>query len=249
MKNLLILFFIICPLAFIACEKDVVIPEMGEYSVVEVNVGELSGLCFNKDKSAFLTCGDKGIIKTVTFDGEVSDFASYSADMEGITLDPSTGDIYLAIEGAQAVHVLSAPSYNEHKTAFVVQEAVDGYYKNSGLEAVEYYKKDLLFVGSQKYANLWQYKKDGTKKSLVSLSKFATEVAGLSYEKEHDLLWVTDSKIQKIFLCRPDGTLLATYDIPFIENAESICVDRERGCVWVGSDETQSKVYRITFSF
>ena len=46
-----------------------------------------------------------------------------------------------------------------------------------------------------------------------------------------------------------DGELLASYAVPMIENAESICVDRARGCVWVGSDEDSPKLYRFEFSF
>jgi hypothetical protein len=58
-----------------------------------------------------------------------------------------------------------------------------------------------------------------------------------------------DSNMRKIFLCTPDGELLASYAVPMIENAESICVDRARGCVWVGSDEDSPKLYCFEFSF
>jgi hypothetical protein len=58
-----------------------------------------------------------------------------------------------------------------------------------------------------------------------------------------------DSNQQKIFICQVDGTLVTSYDVPFIENAESICVDRTRGCVWVGSDEDSPKLYRFEFKF
>lgn len=233
----------------VSCSKDFPLPVMGDYSVLEVEIGELSGLCFNKDRSALLACGDKGIVKSISFDGQATEIWKSSSDMEGITINPSNGDIYLAIEGAQEVHHLPAPQYNQQKDLFVVQEAVDGYYSNSGLEAVEFYKKNILFVGSQKYANVWQIKTDGEVVSKVSLSDFAVEVAGLCYEPETDWLWVSDSKNCKIYICTVEGALLATYDIPFIDNAESICVDRNAGCVWVGSDEKETKLYKINFEF
>jgi hypothetical protein len=34
-----------------------------------------------------------------------------------------------------------------------------------------------------------------------------------------------------------------------VENLESICVDRERGCIWVASDVDQPKLYRLEFEF
>lgn len=248
MRSLLFLV-IVMSLTFSACNENHVMPGMGDYSVYEVDLNELSGLCFNSDRTALLACGDKGVIKTVSFEGEATDFWTYGSDMEGITLDPTTGDIYLAIEGKQEIHVLSAPGHSSQTVVFAVEDAVDGNYKNSGLEAVEYYKDDILFVGSQKDANLWQYHMNGTLISRVSLSGYASEIAGLCYEADKDILWVADSKNAKIFLCSTEGALLGSYDIPFVDNAESICVDRAHGCIWVGSDEDKTKLYRIVVDF
>ena len=213
-------------------QEQAKLPSMGAHSVYEVDVEELSGLCFNTDRTILLSCGDQGVVKSITFDGKVSTLWEYDADMEGITLDPNTGDIYLAIEGRQEVHKLSAPGYTDQAVLFAVKEAVENKYKNDGLEAVEYYKDGILFVGSQKNANLWQYRLNGEMISKVSLSSFATEIAGLHYESEEDLLWVTDSNVAKIYLCSPEGEKLAEYSVPFVKNLESICVDRKRGCVW-----------------
>ena len=249
MKTVFSFIFSTLLLIHTSCSKDYALPVMGDYSVIEVEIDELSGLCFNKDHSALLACGDKGVVKSITFEGETAEIWKNSSDMEGITIDPSNGDIYLAIEGKQEVHILSAPDYDEQKNVFVVQEAIDGYYSNSGLEAVEFYKNKTLFVGSQKCANIWRIKTNGKVISKISISDFAFEVAGLCYEPETDWLWVSDSKNCQIYICKVDGTLLATYDIPFIDNAESICVDREAGCVWVGSDEKETKLYKIDFEF
>ena len=232
-----------------ACENDYKIPVMGDRVVYDVDVEEISGLCLTADKSALIACGDKGIIKKITFDGEVSDIFAQKADMEGVTVDPRTGNIYIAVERAQTVAVLQAPDYTDYSVVFPVQEAVDGCYWNDGLEGVEYYKDDILFVGSQMDANLWQYKSDGTMLSKISLSGFATEIADLCYDPVADWLWVIDSVAFKIFICTVDGQLLATYDVSDIENAESICVDRERNCVWVASDEDAPKLYRYSFDF
>ena len=225
------------------------LPVLGDYQVYEVDVEEISGLCFNQDKTALMSCGDQGVVKSITFDGQVSKICAFKADMEGITLDPDTGDLYLAVEGKQQVYRLSAPDYASHESLFAVKEAVENNYRNGGLEAVEYYRNGVLFVGSQTEANLWQYQLDGTMLSKISLAYFATEIAGLHYEKETDLLWVTDSNVAKIFLCTPQGALLAEYDVPFVENLESICVDREHGCVWVASDVDAPKLYRLNFVF
>ena len=243
-----ILFVLTCILSVLSCGKNAV-PVMKGHVVYDVDVEELSGLCLNADGSMLLSCGDQGVVKAISFDGEVTEILLQDADMEGITLDPSTGDLYLAIEGDQEIYMMSAPDYSEAVPVFAVREAIENNYWNGGLEAVEYYKDDILFVGSQTEANLWQYRFDGTMISKVSLSGFASEIAGLCYDSVADQLWVTDSNRRKIYLCTPEGTLLATYDLPYVENLESICVDRERSCVWVGSDEDSPKLYRLDFVF
>lgn len=250
-KDRKITFFSFMAAAFLmtSCVSAEKLPIMKGYSIFDVEVEELSGLCLNREGTALLSCGDQGIVKTISFTGEVSDLWEHDADMEGVALHPETGDMYIAVEGSQKVYALYAPEYKEYKTLFYVQEAVDGNYRNGGLEGIDYYKDDILFVGSQVDANLWQYKLDGTMLSKVSLSDFATEVAGLCYDPESAWIWVADSNESKLFVCTLDGTLVTTYDLPEIENAESVCVDRKNDCVWVGSDEDSPKLYRLEFQF
>ena len=232
-----------------ACETAPKMPVMGDREVFDVAVEEISGICLNSDKTALLAVGDQGVVKQVSFTGEVTHILDYDADMEDVTLDPNTGDMYIADEWHQGVLKLDSPEYQNCNMQFYVQEAIDDQYKNSGLEGISYYKDDIFFVGSQKGSNLWQYKKDGTVLSKVSLSEFACEIAGLCYDSVADWLWVIDSKSVKIYICKIDGQLLATYDLEDVKNAESICVDRDRNCVWVGSDEDSPKLYKYSFEF
>lgn len=239
-------FILLAALLMAGCTEKLPVPHLGEeYTVFEVDMAELSGLCLNKDKTKLLACGDTGTVKEISFTGEATEFWKSGADMEGIALNPSNGDIYLAIEGTQKIHRLPAPVYNQEVEMFDVSSA--SAFKNSGIEAVEFYKRNTVFVGSQKGANLWQYKLDGTLVSTISLSSFASEIAALHYDEAADCLWVADSKLAKIFVCTVDGQLLETYDFPFIENAEALCLDRDRNCLWIGSDEDATKLYKIDF--
>ncbi len=239
-------FILLAALLMAGCTEKLPVPHLGEeYTVFEVDMAELSGLCLNKDKTKLLACGDTGVVKEISFNGETTELWKSGADMEGIALNPSNGDIYLAIEGTQKIHRLPAPIYNSEVEMFDVSSA--SAFKNSGIEAVEFYKRNIVFVGSQKGANLWQYKLDGTLVSSISLSSFASEIAALHYDEAADCLWVADSKLAKIFVCTVEGQLLETYDFPFIENAEALCLDRGRNCLWIGSDEDATKLYKIDF--
>lgn len=235
--------------------SDEKMPVMGTYTKHNVKVEEISGICLNKDKTALLAVGDQGVLKEIDInDMSVKTVWTRDADLEGITLDPRTNDLYLGIEYSQKVYKLDAPDYQKHSSIIYVQEAIDKGYDNSGVEGIAYYKDDLVFVGTQWGANLWIYKLDGTMVSKTSLSGFADEIAGLDYDPVADWLWVIDSNYKKIYICKVTEKpfavkLLATYDVSHISNAESICVDRDRNCVWVGSDESSPKIYKFNFTF
>ena len=229
------------------------VPEMGACQVIGVKVEELSGLCMTKDSTALWAVGDEGALCKVSFSGVVTHVLSLDMDTEGITLDPATGDLYLAVEGDQMVCRVSAPDYQQVDTLFYIQEALERGFDNSGLEGISYFQDSLLFVGSQEDALLWTCKLDGTIVARLSLYEEASmieEIAGLCYDPPKKWLWVTDSDACKLFLFSAETfDLLATYDIPSIENAESICVDRTHNCIWVGSDEDSPKLYKFSFKF
>lgn len=62
----------------------------GERVVFDVDVEEISGICLNSDKTVLLTIGDQGVVKQISFTGEVTHILDFYADMEGVTLDPET---------------------------------------------------------------------------------------------------------------------------------------------------------------
>jgi len=229
------------------------LPVMGSRQVISVAVEELSGLCMNRDTTAFWAVGDDGDLCRVSFSGSVTPAIRTHLDLEGISIDPATGDLYLAVEGDQMVCRVAAPGYDTIDTLFFVKEALERDFDNSGLEGIAFYKDSLLFVGSQEDALLWAYRLDGTPVSRISLrgeTPLIEEIGGLFYDADKNWLWISDSDAAKIFLFDV-GTfdLLTYYDVPFIDNAESICVDRKHDCVWVGSDEDHSKLYRLSYTF
>ncbi|MCQ2174369.1 MAG: esterase-like activity of phytase family protein [Bacteroidales bacterium] len=227
-------------------------PVFGEHSYFEVpQVSELSGMCLNSDRTALAVVGDEGTLAFVGFDGKTEVRGNFGKDFEGITADPA-GNFLFAEEGGQAVYRSKAPSYGTPECLFFVKDAVDGNFGNKGLEGISYYKDDVLFVGAQKDATLWKYGADGTCLSKIILTTVTSEikeVAGLCYDADEDWLWVSDSKAGKIFIFTPEGKLLAGYDVSYIDNAESLCLDRKNRCLWVGSDEKPSRIYRISLSF
>ena len=233
-------------------------PEVGEedyseivgYNKYNVAFQELSGLCLAGDGS-FWGVGDNGQLGHITLaDGQMTvengdGMSGY--DTEGITIDPTTGDLYVCAEPDFVLRT-SFP-YTEQTDLFRVADASN--YGNYGLEGITWYKDNTLYVGSQAYCELWCYDLEGNVLDHISLKdvcKDITEIAGLCYDPINDWLWVTDSEIYTLFVFSGNArNYLGRYTLPFYINNEGICVDHARGCVWVADDygDYISHIYRL----
>ncbi|MCQ2185023.1 MAG: glycosyl hydrolase family 18 protein, partial [Bacteroidales bacterium] len=93
------------------------LPVMGSYTKYKLdNVTELSGLCLSADASFLWGVGDQGNIYKISFSGVATPHWYHDADMEGVTMNPDTKDLYISIEGSQKLYLVSAPDYNTYKT-------------------------------------------------------------------------------------------------------------------------------------
>ena len=221
-------------------------PVMGEVAeVVKTTVPEVSGLCPDPAGDGFLAASDEDGVYRVSRTGETSAFFVDSAgmDCEGVTVDPATGDVYYIVERKQEVRRLRAPEYNRSELLFVLEE---GRHTNLGLEGITWYKDGSLLVGNQMRPNLLvQYSlKDGivSRRELTGTS----EIADLCYDPVRDVLWIADSERRVLYLCTPEGDVLNSYPVPFLDNGEAVCVDHANSCIWMG-DDTTSQLYRISF--
>ena len=225
-------------------------PVKGKYTKYKASITELSGLCLSQDGTFLWGVGDQGQLAKIGFDGSVTKQFGQSLDMEAITIDPVTGDLYMGCE-ANWVGVVRAPEYKKAVEIFRVAEAAD--YGNSGVEGISWYKDNMLLVGTQVGANLWAYTLDGTvvwKKSIKAIAIGCQEIADICYDPVKDQIWIIDSESQSIFLLNGDASKhLATYKVNYAGNCESVCLDYERNCVWVADDSDASVLFKVEFTF
>ena len=245
------------------------LPVMGSHVTYKLQAGgkqveELSGLCLSKDEDFLWGVHDKGTLYRINFDGSFVQQWYHDADMEGVTLDPSTDDLYIGLESSsKSAYKVPAPGYNSYSSLFAV-EGVDSM-GNSGIEGITWHKGNLYF-GSQTGARLFEYKLDGTqlsKKSLRDVTSQISEVGDLCYDPVSDYLWVIDSNSNKdkpqylpftLYLFNGDATeLLATYYVGDFANwnPEAVCVDHKNNCVWIGEDcdsGNPSLLHKISFT-
>ena len=184
---------------------------------------------------------------TVSWTGETKPFfvAERSMDCEGVTMDPATGDVYYIVERKQEVRRLRAPEYNESELLTVIKEV--GYRTNSGLEAITWMGDGTLMLGNQaKPRLLIRYSPTEGILGQTEITEGIVDISDLCYDPVRKALWIPDSEARTINLCTLEGKVIASYPVPFIDNGESLYVDRDRQCIWVG-DDTTSKLYKISF--
>ena len=225
-------------------------------------VVELSGLCLSKDNDFLWGVGDNGNLYKINFDGTYENHWTHPADMEGITIDPATGNLYMSIEPAKVYKL--TPPYTDKVTLFEVEDAAK--MGNSGIEGIAWHKGGL-YLGSQTGATLWRYSVSGEKlqtgRSLREIAPTMSEIADLCYDPVSDRLWAIDSNSNKdrpqyspftIYLFDGAATrLLATYQVGEFANwnPETVCVDRARGCIWLADDcgdNNPSLLHKVEFT-
>lgn len=244
-----------------------------------VQVSELSGLTLSKDKKYLIGNIDGGYLYKITFDGKASKFGITSGykdsdgdgrDMEGLAMNPSTGDIYVCGEPNYFFKLTYSSDYKEYSTSssFLKKISDASGFGNSGIEGIAWHKGNI-YVGSQTDAKIWEYTTDGKQvgsvKKLKSVTSHISEVADLEYDPDNDWLWVLDSNDNKeknkkngtdyysytIYLFNGNATkLLNTYYIGDFahNNPEALCVDKANGCIWIGEDASNSLLHKVKFS-
>lgn len=227
-------------------------PEMGQMHKYKVEVNELSGICLSEDGSFLWGIGDGGDLISMDFEGNVQSSVYVGGDSEGVTIDARTGNLLIALEPS-SVGLVEAPDFNNRvKTIFKLADAKN--YGNAGMEGITYYKDGLVYCGTQTSSELYLCNIDTGeviwKKGLRVMHNVITEIADLYYDPLTDWLWVIDSEAHRFFALTGDAeTMLGAYYVPVVGNAESICVDHERSCVWVGDDYGDpSYLYRYDFT-
>ncbi len=238
--------------AAVSCSKDPGVPGGGSDtppvvvtvtdSVINTGLTNLSGLCYNYAKTGFMAARDNGKLYELSLTGQIVRTLPYSGsnDFEGITINPTSGAIYLADEGNMEIWRLAG---NEKSVAKVTDIVVPGVQDNKGIEGVAY-GRDTLYIVNQTPARLIKYSLAAAQEVWHKDLFFATYFSDICYDDTDHTLWIVDSKKQKVFHCDLNGVVIASQDIAVVPKAEALVVDRSKGGMWVGCDET-GKIFRF----
>lgn len=239
-------------------------------SGVEFDNSDFSGLAFCADGKRMVAAFNSAALywleipeegKELAFtplDVPGARFREIKRDIEAVTVNHGTGDIFYVQERASAdfagasIYKLAAPAFDKQELVVSFDHQIVPE-NNIGLEGISWVGGDNFVVGREgtvadlKPMIIFYSCKDGITKSVTPASEIK-QIAELVYDDKRDCLWILDGDYDRmLYRCDLDGNILDRYPVPFIRNAEALLLDRSRNCIWIGSDEVPSKLYKISF--
>ena len=204
-------------------------------------IGDFSGVCFNADKTGLIGVSNSGgTLWNINFDGtrESTHFVKLEKDLEGVTVDPETGTIYVCEEKENYVWRVFQED-GKYKGRRVAQINSGAYDSNSGLEAITYHD-GYLYIGNQSPANLIIYSLEHEAVALRYTASFITECfSDLWFDTTNNTLWAVDawSDDKEIVNFTIWGDFIARFksEVPWIEG---ICLDFENNKAYFACDST-----------
>lgn len=210
-------------------------------AVYQTKVSELSSICLKSSPDGFYAVSDEGDVFELDMEGKTVSrlYSKGNHDWEGI--DCSGTDIYLMEESESALYRLSSGQL----TKVAVTRIPGGGVSGRGPEGLMI-DGDIAYIGNQESpTRIVRYSlKESKQLSYYDVSFVRDFISDLCLDPVDNTMWIVDSKGEAFYHCSLDGQLIATYNIPFVKQAEAIAVDHANSLVWIGCDVT-SKLYKI----
>ena len=217
---------------------------------------EPSGICYHAQRGTLFVAGDEGDVCEITTDGTmIRQKRVRRADFEGITYDPSSGLLYVVIEGEEAILELDPDSLNvlrEFKIPRSFQGATLMKEGGQGIEAIVFVPDPKLpqggtfFVANQSIklddpediSGIFEVevplKSSGEVKILRYFEPGIPDLSGLYYDAADDRLYVISDVTNQIGAYTRTGERLDLWMLPG-NDQEGIAFDAQ-GYLYIAQD-------------
>ena len=221
---------------------------------------EPSGICFHPARKTLYIVDDGGDICEATLDGRVLNQRHVrDADFEGITVDPASGMLYVAIEGEESILEVHPVTLQEKREFFIPRiwrGATVMKKGGQGIEDIAYVRDSAnvqggtFFVSNQNMSlddpedlsAVFQvelplrrpYAAPDSGRLLRYFLPYATDIAALYFDAESRLLFLVSDAEDRLFAFRLDGTRRGSWPLPGREQ-EGFTVDAD-GNAYIAQD-------------
>ena len=229
-------------------------------NIDRVGFNEPSGIVFHPQRGTLFVVGDEGDIGEMQPDGTLVKQARVRhADFEDVTYDPSTGLLYVAIEGEEKIIEIAPEDFR------VIREfAIDRVFEGTmllkpgggGVEAITFVPDPNHPQGGTFYLTNQSFDPDSredpsvvfeaevpirsnstgdlTAKIIRYFSLGVSDLSGLHYDRASDHLYVISDTTNTFFEITRAGKVLRSYTLPG-EDQEGITMDGE-GFLYIAQD-------------
>jgi uncharacterized protein YjiK len=218
---------------------------------------EPSGICFHPQRKTLFVVSDEGFVAEINKDGSPVANWEIKGDLEGITLDPKTGLLYIAVEGDDVILEFDR-DLGEVKRRFPInrefrgdpnflQKQTESF--DNGIESIVFVPDDnhpeggTFYVGNQwdppvimeVLVPLRSSRKPEAEARIIRVLPFKMDdPAGMDYDFQKKRLNVVSDSDNILVEITLDGKLIKEY--AFLgDNQEGICRDDE-GYLYIAQD-------------
>lgn len=229
-------------------------------NIDKLNFKEPSGIVFHPQRGTLFVVGDNGDIGEIQTDGKlVKQKRIRKADFEGITCDPATGFLYIAVEGEEKIIEIDPENF-EVLREFSINRTFRGTMclkpGGQGIEAITFVPDSSHPEGGTFYVANQSFTLDNeedpsaifevelplrsrsNRNSQAKILRYFTpgiiDLSGLFYDCTNDYLYVISDATNTFFEITKDGDILKSYAFPG-KNQEGIAVDM-KGFLYIAQD-------------
>ncbi len=229
-------------------------------NICQTPIAEPSGLTFHPDRKSIFVVSDEGELHEMRRDGRpVRSQSLNQTDLEGITMNPSTGLLYAVVEGDDAILEISPQTF-EITRRFGINRGFEGRELlkkgGMGLEAIAFVSDDshpeggTFWVGNQSFSlkpnrepsivcqvvlplsSTNPTPPEGTIVSFFPLS--IIDISGLAYDSSRNCLIVVSDTTNLLVEVTRDGNVLRQHLLPG-NDQEGIALD-DQGFMYIAQE-------------
>jgi len=223
-----------------------------------LKMNEPSGICLHSRRGTLFVVGDEGYLCEIKPDGSPVKEKTIreGADFEGVTFDPATGLLYIAVEEEEQVLEVDPGTFDILR-AFEVPREFEGKVRleagGEGIEGItfvpdaQHSEGGFFYVGNQSYSlsnerdisavfSLELPLRSGTSTPKITgyFEPGVIDLAGLHYHAETDRILVISDSPNILLEYSREHELLNVYAVPG-DNQEGITLDSE-GYIYIAQD-------------
>ncbi len=240
---------------------SIVFPVTGYENIDRANFPEPSGICYHPTRNTLYLVGDGGDVAELSTDGTILKQTTLGGrDFEGITVDPATGLVYVAVEGEDRIIEID-PLMLEITREFPIDRTLDGKTLlaegGQGIEGLAFLADEAhpeggtFLVANQAFTigeaedmsavfevvapiRTGPEAGEAPAKIARALDLGVPDLSGLFYDADRDRLYVISDSKNLFMEATTDGQVLAAYAFPGA-NQEGIALDPE-GYIYIAQD-------------